>query len=102
MSKMILTINFKFDMSVPELAEAFAGLAPKYAEVPGLEWKVWSLNAEESEFCGIYLFTNEGFLNDLLNSELTKMVVNYPGLSDFSVKQFGVVDEFSKITRAPI
>jgi hypothetical protein len=43
-------INFKFNVSPAELAEAFAPLAEPIAKVPGLRWKIWSLNEATSEF----------------------------------------------------
>jgi hypothetical protein len=56
MSATVLQINFKFNVSPTELAEAFAPLAEPIAEVPGLRWKIWSLDEATSEFAGIYLF----------------------------------------------
>ena len=59
MSATVLQINFKFNVSPAELAEAFAPLAEPIAKVPGLRWKIWSLNEATSEFAGIYLFDDK-------------------------------------------
>jgi hypothetical protein len=101
-SKTILQINFKFSVSPAELAEAFGPLAQPIAEVPGLRWKIWSLNAAESEFAGIYLFDDADSVQAYLEGPIIDAVSKHPALSDISAKQFGVIDEFSTITRGPV
>ena len=102
MSKTVLQINFKFSVSPAELAEAFAPLAKPIAEVPGLRWKIWSLNEATSEFAGIYLFDDADSVQAYLEGPIIAGVSKHPALSDFSIKQFGVIDEFSPITRGPV
>jgi hypothetical protein len=102
MSAIVLQINFKFDVSAAELAEEFAPLAEPIAEVPGLRWKIWSLNEDTSEFAGIYLFDDSASVQTYLEGPIIAGVSKHPALSDISAKQFGVIDEFSAITRAPV
>jgi hypothetical protein len=102
MSATVLQINFKFNVSPAELAEAFGPLAEPIAEVPGMRWKIWSLNEDTSEFAGIYLFDNQESVQAYLEGPIIAGVSKHPALSDISAKQFGVIDEFSAITRAPI
>jgi hypothetical protein len=102
MSKTVLQINFKFSVSPAELAEAFAPLAEPIAKVPGLRWKIWSLNEATSEFAGIYLFDDADSVQVYLEGPIIAEVSKHPALSDISVKQFGVIDEFSAITRGPV
>ena len=102
MSATVLQINFKFDISPAELGEDFAPLAEPIADVPGLRWKIWSLNEGTSEFAGIYLFDDEESVQDYLEGPIIAQVSQHPALSDISAKQFGVLDEFSAITRAPL
>jgi hypothetical protein len=102
MSKTVLQINFKFSVSPAELAEAFAPLAEPIAEVPGLRWKIWSLNEATSEFAGIYLFDDADSVQVYLEGPIIAEVSKHPALSNISVKQFGVIDEFSAITRGPV
>jgi len=102
MSKTILQINFKFSVSPAELAEAFGPLAEPIAEVPGLRWKIWSLNADTSEFAGIYLLDDAEAANAFLEGPIVAGVSKHPAVSDISAKQFGVLDEFSAITRGPV
>jgi hypothetical protein len=102
MSTTVLQINFKFSVSPAELAEAFAPLAEPIAKVPGLRWKIWSLNEATSEFAGIYLFDDADSVQAYLEGPIIAEVSKHPALSDMSVKQFGVLDEFSAITRGPV
>jgi hypothetical protein len=102
MSAIVLQINFKFNVSPGELAEAFAPLAEPIAEVPGLRWKIWSLNEDTSEFAGIYLFDDQESVQTYLEGPIITEVSKHPAFSDVSAKQFGVIDEFSAITRGPV
>jgi hypothetical protein len=102
MSTTVLQINFKFNVSPAELAEAFAPLTEPIAKVPGLRWKIWSLNEATSEFAGIYLFDDADSVQVYLEGPIIAEVSKHPALSDISVKQFGVIDEFSAITRGPV
>lgn len=47
MAEKLLQINFKFNVSKAEYEQAAASLAPSFAEVDGLRWKVWILNEAE-------------------------------------------------------
>ncbi len=98
----ILQVNFKFSVTGEEYAQAVSALANEYAAVPGLRWKVWIINEAEKEAGGIYYLEDEASLKALLEGPLTAKVVSHPALSDFSVKQFDVMEDVSTITRAPI
>ena len=82
----ILQINFKFNISPAELAEAFGPLAEPIAKVPGLRWKIWSLNGAESEFAGIYLFDDAESAQAYLGGPIIAQVSNHPALKDTSAK----------------
>ncbi len=102
MSQKILQINFKYHVSRAEYETAVAPAAEPIAAVPGLLWKVWILNEAEQEGGGIYLFANGQALDVYLNSEIVAAIVSNPILSDFSVKQFEVMDEVTAVTRGPV
>ena len=102
MSGRILQINFKFSISPGELVEGFAPVAEPIAAVAGLRWKIWSLNAADSEFAGIYLFDDSESAQAYLESPIIAELSKHPALSDISAKQFDVIDEFSAITRGPV
>ena len=102
MSERVLWINFKFNVSGVEYKQAVAPLANDIAAFAGLRWKVWTINEVESEAGGFYVFDDEASVNAYLDSPIVDGIVNHPALSDFSVKQFDVLEEQTAITRGPI
>ena len=102
MSEIMLQVNFNYSVSKEEYEQAVAPLADKFANLPGLKWKVWILNAENSEAGGIYMFENQASVDEYLAGPLAKIVTTHPALSNFSVKQFAIMKDISKITRGPL
>ena len=102
MSQKILQINFKFHIPAADLAQAFAPLAQPIADTPGLRWKIWLMNAAEGESGGIYLFDDEAGVQDYLAGPIIGGLKANPALSGVSLRTFGVAEEFSLVTRAPI
>jgi hypothetical protein len=102
MSGRILEIHFKFSVSPPEIAEAFAPLADEIARVEGLRWKIWSLNEAERAFGGIYLFDDQAAADAYLAGSIVAQLGQHPALSDIKAKQFDVLEEPSVVTRGPI
>ena len=102
MSGRIMQLNFKFGVTAAEYEQAVSGLADQFAAVPGLRWKIWMINAEEGEAGGIYYFDDEASVNNMLSGTLAAQVTGHPALSDFSVKQFDVMEKVTAITRGPV
>jgi hypothetical protein len=102
MSEIMLQLNFNFSVTKEEYEQAVSPLADKFANVSGLKWKIWILNAEKSEAGGIYLFENQALLDEFLAGPLAKTVTSHPALSNFSVKQFGIMKDITKVTRGPL
>ncbi len=102
MSGRILQINFKFNVSRGEYEQAVSSLAREIAVVAGLRWKVWIMNEAESEAGGIYLFDDEASVNAYLEGPIVAQVTSHPALSDFSVKQFDVMEDVTAVTRGPV
>jgi hypothetical protein len=98
----LLQINLKFNVAASDLKAAFAGLANDIAAVPGLRWKVWILNEQESEAGGIYLFESKESVQAYLEGPIVAGIQAHPALSDISVKQFDVLEDLTGITRGPI
>lgn len=101
MSVKILQLNFKFNVSRAEYEQAVSSLASEFAAVPGLRWKIWLMNEAEKEAGGIYLFDDEASVKAMLEGQLAAKVTGHPALSDFSVKQFDVMEDVTAITRGP-
>lgn len=102
MSLTIMQLNFKYDVSKEDYIGAVSPLAAQFAAVPGLRWKVWMINADETEAGGIYLFEDPSHLQAFLESDLASTVTSHPALREFSVKTFSVMMKESVITRGPV
>ncbi len=102
MSGRILQLNFKFSVSGAEYKQAVSPLANDIATVAGLSWKIWIINEAEGEAGGIHLFDDEASVNAYLDGPIAEQIVRHPALSDFSVKQFDVIEGVTAITRGPI
>jgi hypothetical protein len=102
MAKKLLDVSAKYNVPEDQLAPAFLELAPSFAALEGLEWKVWKINQEKKECGGVYLFKDEATVKAYLDSELYAGVKNHPALSDVKAKVYDVLPEHSKITRGPI
>ncbi len=98
----IMQLNFKFSVSGSDYEQAVSQLASEFAAVPGLRWKIWMINEAEGEAGGIYLFEDEASVKAFLEGPLAAQVTGHPALSDFSVKQFDVMEKVTAITRGPV
>ena len=102
MSGKILLINFKYNVAGADYRQAVAPLAGDIAAVPGLRWKIWPINEAESEAGGIFLFDDEAAMQAFLEGPVAAQVTTHPALSDFSVKQFDIMEDESRATRGPV
>jgi Putative mono-oxygenase ydhR len=60
------------------------------------------MNEAKKESGGIYLFEDSESVQQYLDGEIIAGVKQHPALSNFSVKTFDIVEELSRITRAPL
>lgn len=102
MTQQILQVNFKFNVPRERYENTVSPMAQDFANVPGCLWKVWLMNEKDSEAGGIYLFADVAAVEKFKGSELVKGVLSHPALSDFSIKQFEVLESVSRVTRAPL
>lgn len=102
MSARLLQLNFNFSVTGPEYEAAVSPLADAFAALDGLIWKIWIINEEEGEAGGIYLFEDQASVQAYLDGPLAAGVISHPALSDFSVKQFDVMDAVTEVTRGPV
>ena len=98
----ILQINFKLDVPSAEYRKTVQSVVQAIADVPGLVWKVWLLNEQESEAGGIYLFHDEQSLAAYLSSPIISQIKSLPQLRDISAKRYETVPELTVVTRGPV
>jgi hypothetical protein len=98
----LLRINFNYNVSASEFITAVSPLAPDFAAVEGLRWKIWGLDEENSGFSGLLYFDNADAMQAFLESDLAATVMGHPALSDFAVSSYQIMEAESEITRAPV
>lgn len=100
MASKILQVNFKLQVTTKEYSELCDSVAQAFADVPGLEWKIWLLNEQEKEAGGVYLFESEQALGDFAAGPLAAKVKSLPQLTDISMKTFDVMEQVTARTQA--
>ncbi len=102
MSQTIVQINYSFSIPRADLEQAFLPAAQPIADTPGLRWKIWLMNEADSAAGGIYLFDDEASARAFLDGPIAGSLKTNPVISSVSVKQFGVSEEHTAITRGPV
>jgi Putative mono-oxygenase ydhR len=98
----ILQINFKLNVAATEYRKIAESVVQPIADAPGLVWKVWLLNEQESEAGGIYLFQDEPSLAAYLSSPIIGQIKSLPQLGEISAKRFATIPELTVLTRGPV
>ena len=95
----VLVVNFQLDGITDEQYRAACDeLAPAFAEVPGLVAKTWLADAQTGTYGGVYMFADSEACKAFAASDLAGSVLNHPNLTNFTVRDFGVLEEPSAIT----
>lgn len=102
MSERILLIEFNYEVSAPEYGAAADQLAPMFAELTGLRWKIWIINESERVAGGVYMFEDEASVQDFLNGPLAAQVSNHPAVRNLKAQVFQVMRGPSTVTRGPV
>jgi hypothetical protein len=98
----ILQINFKLNVAPAEYRKICSSVAQPIADVPGLMWKVWTLNEQDGEAGGIYLFQDKQSLDAYLSGPIIRQIKSLPHLREISAKWFEAIPELTVVTRGPI
>jgi|GEM_PF-647418 len=100
---MILDVDFTYDFeTADEYIAAVSPLAEQFAEVPGLLWKVWTLNPETKRAGAAYYFADAESMQTYMDGELFRAVKSHPNLSDYEIATYEVMAAESHVTRAPV
>lgn len=101
MSATILQVNFNFSGTRADYEAASLPNAAPIAAIPGLVWKIWPMNEAAHEAGGIYLFDDEAAAQGFAQ-QLEAMLRGSPAFNNISIKQFGVSESLTAITRGPL
>ena len=89
-------------MPKDKILEEFAKGAPVFASIKGLTWKIWIENKEDGTVGGLYYFKDDAAFEEYKRSDMYKGTSAVPLWEVVSEKTYNILEEFSKVTRAPI
>ena len=93
-------INFRLDgVSEAEYVALCDDLARAYAEVPGLDRKVWIANPDTGTYGGVYFWRDRKAMEEFATTDLFSSVANHPNLADIEVSDFAVLEAPTRVTR---
>ncbi|MFZ1754254.1 MAG: YdhR family protein [Caldilineaceae bacterium] len=102
-SGMILDVEFTYDFdTADEYIAEVSPMAETFAAVPGLVWKVWTLNPEMKTAGAAYYFADADALQTYMDGELFGAVKSHPALSNYEIATYQVMAAESHVTRAPV
>ena len=98
----ILEARFKVTLSREEYEKSAIPGAHSIADTPGLKWKIYAFDDEESMATGIYLYDDV----EAMKAQMAKLKKNMEKLvglaSDLELKVWDVQESLCRITGAPI
>jgi len=94
----IITFHLE-GVSEADYAALCDDLAGAYAEVPGLDRKVWLANSETGTYGGVYLWRDRQAMAAFAKTDLFASVANHPKLADIESSDFAVLEGPTRITR---
>lgn len=98
MARTTIQVNFRLKLPVEDYQALCAGAAPAIAEVPGLEWKLFALDREDTAAAGIYLFADRAAAEAYVEGPILGGLRGHPGIADLSVRMMEVDEGLSRIT----
>ena len=85
-----------------EIMGAFEQVAPAFAAIEGLVWKVWMENKENGHISGLYYFRDPAALEAYQATDMYKSGFNHPLFEVVSSNTYDILEGLSKVTRAPL
>jgi Putative mono-oxygenase ydhR len=98
----LLQLNFKLSIPVEQYEHATEHAAQAIANVAGLRWKIWIVNAAEHEAGGLYCFESREAADAYLNGPIVANLKGAPFASEVSVKRFDYLEGHTALTRGPV
>ena len=97
-----MSIDFAYDLPDDAFTAEMEGSAAFLAEVPGLVWKVWSMDPATKRANGTYLFRNADAAEFYVKRIFSAGPPTKPHYADFDIRQLDVLETASRTTRASL
>jgi Putative mono-oxygenase ydhR len=98
MQRTTLQVNFKLAFPAEAYRTLCATAAPAIAKVPGLLWKLFTLDEDDSTAAGIYLFADRVSAEAYLATPIFGGLRSHPGITDLLVRVMDVDEELTQFT----
>lgn len=96
----IAVVNFRLrNMTHEQFAAACDDLAPAFAAAPGLVSKVWLSDPTGNTYGGVYAWRDRAAFQAFTKSDLAAKVITHPSFTDVVVKDFGILEGPTRLTR---
>ena len=94
----IQVVNFNLEgITHDDYMKIADDMAPVFAEVEGLKSKVWLEDQENNTYGGVYTWESKQAYDNYVESDLFKGVGSNPSFVNISSKDFGILDDPSKV-----
>jgi hypothetical protein len=90
------------DLSDTDYRQACDGLAPVFADVPGLISKVWLADEATNTYGGIYTWVDRAAMEAFASSDLFRAIAANPNFVDITSRDFSVLAGPTSVTRARV
>jgi heme-degrading monooxygenase HmoA len=95
-----LFVNFSVPDKAPEeVTELFEPLVPSFGNLPGNLAKIWLADTTAGRYGALYLWQSSEDMEAYLASDLWHAVQSHPAFTDFDVRDFTVIEPFTKATQ---
>jgi len=99
MTMKLMQLILKSKVPRADAMAAFEQAAPVFAAINGLTWKVW-LENKDGTISGLYYFKDGADLEAYKETDMYKQVP--PIFEVISSETYDILEELSKVTRAPL
>ena len=96
----IQVVNFQLNgLSEEAYTDLCTQLAPAIAALPGLISKVFLADRDNNTYGGVYTWRDRQAMEDFTRTDIFNAVVTHPNLANITSKDFGVLEEPTRITQ---
>jgi quinol monooxygenase YgiN len=95
-----LFVNFTVPEKSPdEVIELFRPVVPSFANLPGNLAKIWLADTAAGRYGALYLWRDHEDMDTYMASDLWRAVQDDPALTDFEIRDYTVIEPFTKETQ---
>lgn len=98
MQRTTLQVNFALRLPTEDYRALCEHVAPAIARVPGLAWKLFTLDEKAATAAGLYLFADRASAEAYVASPILGGLRAHPGIAELSIRMMSVDEELSQIT----